>query len=135
MKCPNENNNIKCKLKMGIPYDLDLKNKNKLLMKRYLFILLISLSYKISFGQVVPPQGITYQAVIIDRSIKELPGKDITERYYSNVEMVVKFSILSSQTGPTEYEETQSAKTDAYGLLNLIIGQGTPIGKNFNTID
>lgn len=88
-----------------------------------------------SFGQVVPPQGITYQAVIIDRSVKELPGKDITERYYSNVEMVVKFSILESQTGPTEYEETQNAKTDAYGLLNLVIGQGTPNGVNFNTID
>jgi len=104
-------------------------------MKKYLLIFLISVSYKYSFSQVVPPQGITYQAVIIDRSIKELPGKDITERYYSNVDMVVKFSILSSQTGPTEYEESQIAKTDAYGLLNLIIGQGTLIGKNFNTID
>jgi hypothetical protein len=104
-------------------------------MKRFLLILIISLGYKISFGQVVPPEGITYQAVIIDRSIKELPGKDITESYYSNVDMVVKFTILSSQTGPTEYEETQSVKTDAYGLLNLVIGQGTPIGKTFNTID
>jgi hypothetical protein len=104
-------------------------------MKRYLLILLISLSYQMSFGQVVPPQGITYQAVIIDRSVKELPGQDITERYYSNVDMIVKFSILESQTGPTEYEETHVTKTDAYGLLNLIIGQGTPIGKNFNTID
>lgn len=104
-------------------------------MKRYLLILLISLSYQMSFGQAVPPQGITYQAVIIDRTVKELPGQDITEKYYSNVDMVVKFSILESQTGPTEYEETHVTKTDAYGLLNLIIGQGTPIGKNFNTID
>ena len=104
-------------------------------MKRLLLILLISLSYQMSFGQVVPPQGITYQAVIIDRSVKELPGQDITEKYYSNVDMIVKFSVLESQTGPTEYEETHVTKTDAYGLLNLIIGQGTPIGKNFNTID
>ena len=83
-------------------------------MKRLLLILLISLSYQMSFGQVVPPQGITYQAVIIDRSVKELPGQDITEKYYSNVDMIVKFSVLESQTGPTEYEETHVTKTDAY---------------------
>jgi hypothetical protein len=103
--------------------------------KRLLSVLLIAICQNIAFSQVVPPQGISYQAVIINRNIKELPGKDITESYYSNMEMIVKFSILSSQTGPTEYEETQNAITDVYGLLNLVIGQGKPIGAAFNTID
>lgn len=71
--------------------------------------------------------GITYQAVIIDNNPQEIPGVDIPANNLPNVPLTVQFSILDS--GNTlEYQETHETNTDPYGMINLVIGQGTETG-------
>ena len=77
-----------------------------------------------TFAQV--PQGISYQAIALNGS-----GTPVVS---SNVR--VKLSILdTSATGTTLYSETQLKTTNAQGLFNLVIGQGTLVSGAFNTIN
>lgn len=82
----------------------------KLLLCVLLFISVIANAQK----------GISYQAVILDPNKIEIPGQDISGQPFVNGNVSVKFVILSG-TNP-EFEEVQQTKTDAYGLVNLIIG-------------
>ena len=103
-------------------------------MKRTLYTLLL-LSFSILlYGQSVPPQGITYQAVLIDKEAIQLAGSDISGRYLANEKVEVKFTIVYDQFRIVEYVETHETTTDAYGLINLVIGQGTPLGGDFTKI-
>jgi hypothetical protein len=65
-------------------------------------------------------KGISYQAVILDPTTIEIPGSNITGQPLVNGNVWVKFAILSG-TNP-QFEEVQQTKTDAYGLINLMIG-------------
>ena len=86
-----------------------------------LFALLVS---TILFAQV--PQGISYQAIALNSS-----GNPVVS---SNVGL--RLSILdSSATGTVLYSETHTKTTNAQGLFNLVIGQGTLVSGAFNTID
>jgi hypothetical protein len=86
-----------------------------------LFALLITL---FTFAQV--PQGISYQAIALNAG-----GNPVIS---SNVR--VRLSILDvSATGTTLYSETQLKTTNAQGLFNLVIGQGTVVSGVFNTIN
>jgi hypothetical protein len=85
-------------------------------MKKYLLSALLLLVSSIGFSQ----KGISYQAVILDPSKIEIPGQDITGQPFVNGNVWVKFAILSGNT--TQFEEVQQTKTDAYGLVNLLIG-------------
>jgi hypothetical protein len=92
-------------------------------MKYYFTItfLLISL---LTFAQA--PQGISYQAVAFDTS-----GNPVT-----NSNVGVRISILdNSATGTLVYEETHTKTTNAQGLFNLNIGQGTPSSGSFSEIN
>ena len=90
----------------------------KLLLLSVLFISLVT------FAQV--PQGISYQAIALNGS-----GTPVVS---SNVR--VKLSILDvSVTGTILYSETQLKTTNAQGLFNLVIGQGTLVSGVFNTIN
>jgi hypothetical protein len=85
-------------------------------MKKYLLsALLLAVSF-IGFSQ----KGISYQAVILDPNKIEIPGQDITGQPLANGNVWVKFTILSGSI--TQFEEVQQTKTDAYGLVNLLIG-------------
>ena len=85
-------------------------------MKKYLLsTLLLAVSF-IGFSQ----KGISYQAVILDPNKIEIPGQDITGQPLANGNVWVKFTILSGSI--TQFEEVQQTKTDAYGLVNLLIG-------------
>lgn len=85
------------------------------------FALLISAA---TFAQV--PQGISYQAIALNSS-----GAPVVS---SNVR--VKLSILdTSATGTVLYAETQLKLTNAQGLFNLIIGQGSVVSGVFSTIN
>lgn len=78
----------------------------------------------LTFAQV--PQGISYQAVALNSS-----GTPIVS---SNVR--VKLSILdATPTGTVLYSETQLKTTNANGLFNLNIGQGTVVSGAFNAIN
>lgn len=65
-------------------------------------------------------KGISYQAIILDPAAIELPGSDITAQPLVNGNVWVKFAINSGTS--SQFEEVQQTKTDAYGLVNLIIG-------------
>jgi hypothetical protein len=66
-------------------------------------------------------KGISYQAVILDPKPIEIPGQDITGQPFVNGEVSLKFKIFSS-TFVQEFEEVHATQTDAYGMVNVLIG-------------
>ena len=77
-----------------------------------------------SFGQA--PDGINYQAVI-----RKTSGALLT-----NSPVAIRVQIKqTSATGTVVFSERQTAITSAYGLVNLVIGQGTLLSGNFSTIN
>ena len=90
----------------------------KLLLTSFLLLSLVT------FAQV--PQGISYQAIALNGS-----GTPVVS---SNVR--VKLSILDvSAIGTILYSETQLKTTNAQGLFNLVIGQGTVVSGTFASIN
>ena len=72
------------------------------------------------------PQGINYQAVI-----RKTSGALLT-----NSPVAIRVQIKqTSATGTVVFSERQTAITSAYGLVNLVIGQGTLLSGNFSTIN
>lgn len=92
-------------------------------MKKVLLLSALLVSF-LTFAQV--PQGISYQAIALNGS-----GAPVVS---SNVR--VKLSILdASVTGTVLYSETQLKLTNAQGLFNLVIGQGTVVSGVFASIN
>ena len=87
------------------------------------YLLLTFFITLIGFSQ----NGISYQALIINPSGEQLPGANNTNAPLSNKLICLKFSILDSNSN-LEYIETHKITTDAYGIVNLIIGTGNQIG-------
>ncbi len=76
------------------------------------------------FAQV--PQGVNYQTVVRNNSGAVIPNQNIAFR----------FSVVSgSPTGTIVYSELHSTNTNQLGLVNLVIGQGTPITGTFSNIN
>jgi len=83
------------------------------------FILLLLLTSSL-LAQV--PQGIPYQAVIRDNA-----GAPLV-----NMPILVRFTLHQNTTdGAVEYQETQSATTNAFGVINTQFGTGTPTQGTF----
>ena len=92
-------------------------------MKESLLLLLLLIG-KISFAQA--PQKMSYQAVIRNTS-----GALVT-----STSVGMKISILQgSATGTVVYSETQTASTNANGLVSLEIGSGTVVTGTFAGIN
>ncbi|TBX70016.1 hypothetical protein EZL74_06255 [Flavobacterium silvisoli] len=92
-------------------------------MKKLLLFSALFISF-LTFAQV--PQGISYQAIALNSSGAPVVSSDVR----------VKLSILdSSSSGTILYTETQLKTTNAQGLFNLVIGQGTLVSGAFNTIN
>ena len=94
-------------------------------MKRILLSLVaiatISLS---SFGQA--PEGFKYQAVV----------RDAGNLILNNQAVGMQLTIQQGSIGGTPvYQETFAPTTNAYGLVNLEIGNGTVVSGTFATID
>ena len=71
------------------------------------------------------PQAFNYQAV----------ARNTGGNLIINQNISVRVSILTgSPVGATEYSETHSVTTDAYGVFNLLVGNGTPVSGVFNSI-
>lgn len=88
-------------------------------------ILLVTLFVTLIANAQVP-QGISYQAIALNSS-----GNPVAS---SNVGL--KLSVLdNSATGTVLYSETHLKTTNAQGLFNLVIGQGTAVSGTFNTIN
>jgi hypothetical protein len=74
---------------------------------------------------IAQTDGLSYQAIIIDPNPQELPGVDGTSNILINAEVAFRFTILN-ESGAIEYQELQNTTTNAFGMVNLTIGQGTP---------
>ena len=91
-------------------------------MKRFLlFLLFVS---NLGFAQ---NRGITYQAVIYNPDGEELPGVNNTYAPLINEEICLQFGIVDS-SGNIEYQEQAQVTTDAFGMVNLLIGTNTQSG-------
>jgi hypothetical protein len=91
--------------------------------KILLLILLIVLSFH-GFSQT---PGISYQAVILNPNTKELPGANAQTSILANKNVAIRFTIIN-ESNQQEYQEYHHTNTDAYGMINLLIGRGTRIG-------
>jgi hypothetical protein len=88
-------------------------------MKKYYTLLILLLSFW-SNAQ----NGITYQAVILNPNTEELPGADNSRLPLVNQIITLQFKILNA-TSNIDYQETINTQTDAFGMVNVIIGTGT----------
>jgi hypothetical protein len=66
------------------------------------------------------PQGINYQSIIRNTAGVVLPSTAVTVEF--------KLYASPSPTAILLYDETHSATTNSFGMVNLVIGQGTPVG-------
>jgi hypothetical protein len=93
----------------------------------------------ILFAQQAPPQGINYQAMVYVPYGNQQVGVNNAGQIPANTKQVlVKFTLEEGNNGPVIYEETLIDTTDQYGLLNAVIGTGTPTSNSpglFNQID
>ena len=96
-------------------------------MKKALLLLLL-FNYQLSIinsASAQAPQSIPYQAVARDVNSNVIPNQNIS----------LRFTIHSgSATGTVVYQETQSATTNALGLFEVNIGQGTVVSGTFANI-
>ena len=87
-------------------------------MKKVIFSLALFLTCSLlGYAQ----KGISYQAVILDPNPIEIPGQDITGQPFVNGAVSLKFKIFSS-TFVQEFEEVHTTQTDAYGMVNVLVG-------------
>lgn len=97
-------------------------------------LLLIALLFSVlTFAQ---NQGITYQAVLYNSKGESLPGINNSSSPMTNKLVCLQFSIIDSNL-QTEYQEKATVTTDAFGMVNLVIGYGTQTGgyaSSFSTI-
>ena len=103
-------------------------------MKKLIFIAFFSFLVTSIFGQI---QGLSYQAVVIDQNAQELPGIDASGVILPNRAIKVRFTILDA-AGTVDYQEEHETTTDAFGIINLTIGQGKVTAsspKTFKEID
>ena len=76
-------------------------------------------------------QGITYQAVILNPEGQNIPGYNNQRAPLANKTICIRFNIYSGTT--LEYQETHLTTTDEFGMVNLVIGNGTPVGGTAST--
>ena len=97
---------------------------------RYKLIMLILVTV---FKLNAQTEGISYQAVIIGSTDKELPGINTSNNLLISSSVSFEFTIVDENDNPL-YRETQSTQTDSKGLVHLIIGSGSPSVGLFNEI-
>jgi hypothetical protein len=99
-------------------------------MKQFFFLTALLWFASLSFGQPTPNQssfaGIHYQTVV--RNSEGLP--------LQNTAITLLLTIrTNAPDGEAVYSETHTATTNLFGLVNLAIGQGTPITGEFHAIN
>lgn len=99
-------------------------------MKKLLLIAILLFATGNLFAQT---DGMSYQAVIINPSTQEIPGADVNGNIFPNKSLTVRFTITNSGGG-IDYQEVHTTSTDAYGMINLMIGHGKPFSGVFNEI-
>ena len=91
---------------------------------KILFVLFFVLVGSFSFAQT--SEGFSYQSLL-----RNAAGEPLQQE---TVNLIVTISSQSS-IGAIVYEETHSVTTSDIGLISIIIGSGTQVSGDFNTID
>ena len=95
-------------------------------------IYLTLLSCFIAIVTMAQTPGFSYQAVILNPDVQSLPGNDVEQGLLSESDISIRFTI-ENELG-TEYQETHTTKTDAYGMVSLMVGQGMATIGNFTEV-
>ena len=95
-------------------------------MKRLLLLTLLLVTVFQGFSQT---KGISYQAVILNPQEQEIPGTNVQGNILANSAVAIQFTVVN-ESGSEEYQEQHSTRTDKYGMINLLIGTGTPTSSN-----
>lgn len=104
-------------------------NKNIKMMRKLfsvsVVVLLISSVFLPQQVDAQSPQKMSYQAII----------RNSSEVLVADTEIGIQISILqNSETGSAVYVETQTATTNANGLVSLEIGAGVPTSGDFSLL-
>ncbi len=95
-----------------------------LIMKKILIGIIFTVICLHSFSQ--SPQSFQYQTVV----------RDVAGTALVNQPVNFQISILSgSITGTVVYSETHTSSTNAYGIVTLNVGSGTPVSGTFSAIN
>ena len=92
-------------------------------MKKILVVLFLFMAF-LGHAQ----SGISYQAVLMSPTAGQLPGADNPKSPLVNANICLRFSISASIGGIPEYQETTTASTDGFGMVNVVIGAVNPSG-------
>jgi hypothetical protein len=95
----------------------------KPLLLPLLFVLMAAIP---AMAQVVP-HGFSYQMVVRDPASGTVLANQTVKLFFS-----IRSGALN---GPSVYSETQTVSTNEFGLINLVIGQGTVVSGDFSTIN
>ncbi len=95
-------------------------------------IYLTLLSCFITIVTIAQTPGFSYQAVILNPDAQSLPGNNVEQGLLSESDIAIRFTI-ENEVG-TEYQETHTTKTDAYGMVSLMVGQGIATIGNFTDV-
>jgi uncharacterized protein (TIGR02145 family) len=87
-------------------------------MKKLLLLLLLLVTAFQGFSQT---KGISYQAVILNPKGSEKAQNNVL----ADTQVSIQFTVVDA-SGANEYIETHITLTDRYGMVNLLIGSGTP---------
>lgn len=99
------------------------KNNIKVMSKRIITVLILSLFASTMFAQA--PQKISYQAIV----------RNASNVLVANANVGMRMSVLQgTANGTAVYVETQTATTNANGLVTLEIGAGTVVSGTFASI-
>jgi predicted lipoprotein with Yx(FWY)xxD motif len=91
-------------------------------MKKVLSILVLVAACKLAVSQGLT--GINYQAV----------ARNLNGTVLNNKVVQLRFTITLGNTTLIQYQETQNALTNNYGLFNVVIGKGVPVTGSFVTV-
>ena len=90
-------------------------------MKLFFSFLLLVFLCSNGFSQTL---GISYQAVIIDPEKPQSTTGDAQGGVLVNQVVTIQFTVLNEKN-EEEFQEIHTTRTDGYGMINLVIGQGS----------
>lgn len=93
-------------------------------MKKLYFSLVAVLLLLVIDTAAQIPQGFSYQAVIRNSEGQVLPNKSVT----------LKISLTNGEGTVTHYTETHNVNTNSFGLISIVVGNGTDPSTSLNTV-
>ena len=94
--------------------------------KIFTLLTVILISLMVLQGQDAPPQAFSFKATIVSSNGAIVASKTVA----------IRLSILKNNTnGISVFTETFLPKTNVYGQVDIIIGNGTRVSGNFSTIE